>query len=345
MIYKNIDVHNVAEIIETKDGMSWKRFPKEVCAQLELDTEQRWCTSATGVELRFVIKDESVTLRMACSEDDKNRQMLDTFHVYRGGIQGGWEDHITNKYVSSEAADFVIKRSANMDTLKKMNAQAGYDWDPEVVRVIFNRGHYRIVDIVGDVEPPHSTQTPKKTLLTYGSSITHGDNSYNQSNAWASVLAHRMKMDLRNLGMAGTCAIEPAVIDYIAAEGERGNWDMAILELGINVLWWEEEKFRERVVNAIEQVAGRNPLKPVLLISPFYCDDDFKEGGKAENWRRIMAEVAAELSMPNVTLINGLDLIGDMSLISADEIHPNIYGMQQIADRLLEICERNSLLL
>ncbi len=35
-------------------------------------------------------------------------------------------------------------------------------------------------------------------------------------------------------------------------------------------------------------------------------------------------------------LINGLDLLGDMSLISADEVHPNIYGVQQIASRLLE---------
>ena len=38
----------------------------------------------------------------------------------------------------------------------------------------------------------------------------------------------------------------------------------------------------------------------------------------------------------NITYINGLDLLGDMSLLSADEVHPNIYGVQQIADRLTE---------
>ena len=36
----------------------------------------------------------------------------------------------------------------------------------------------------------------------------------------------------------------------------------------------------------------------------------------------------------NVTYINGLDLLGDMSLISADEVHPNIYGVSQIAKKL-----------
>ena len=44
----------------------------------------------------------------------------------------------------------------------------------------------------------------------------------------------------------------------------------------------------------------------------------------------------------NVTYINGLELLGDMSLISADEVHPNIYGVQQIAERLTrrlkEVC-------
>lgn len=37
-----------------------------------------------------------------------------------------------------------------------------------------------------------------------------------------------------------------------------------------------------------------------------------------------------------MTYIDGLELLGDMSLISADEVHPNIYGVQQIADRLAE---------
>ena len=37
-----------------------------------------------------------------------------------------------------------------------------------------------------------------------------------------------------------------------------------------------------------------------------------------------------------MTYINGLDVIGDMSYISADEVHPNIYGVQRIADVLTE---------
>ena len=39
----------------------------------------------------------------------------------------------------------------------------------------------------------------------------------------------------------------------------------------------------------------------------------------------------------NVTYVNGNDLLGDMSLISADYVHPNIYGAMQIAERLTPI--------
>lgn len=47
--------------------------------------------------------------------------------------------------------------------------------------------------------------------------------------------------------------------------------------------------------------------------------------------------VVNKLNYNNVTYINGLDLLGDMSLISADQVHPNIYGVAQIAERITQI--------
>ena len=135
--------------------------------------------------------------------------------------------------------------------------------------------------------------------------------------------------------------MEPAVVDYIAEEGEKGNCDVAVLELGINVLGWEEEQILKRVTNVLAQVAGRNPEKPVFVISPFYCHDDYEKQGRAALWRRLIEAVIRERKDPNVTYINGLDLLGDMSLISADEVHPNIYGVHGIAERLTERMREN----
>ena len=100
---------------------------------------------------------------------------------------------------------------------------------------------------------------------------------------------------------------------------------------------WDDEKIITRTENMIRQVAGRNSDKPIFVISPFYhCGDDFVENDGAARWRAHIERIISELNYPNVTYINGLDVIGDMSYMSADEVHPNIYGVQKIADVLTE---------
>ena len=334
MIYKNIEIHNVAELIDNGDGsISWKRVPSEVHNAMESKIKDIVAYSSTGVELRFVIKGDSATIKMCTLVN--NPKSFCTFHVYRGGIQGGDTDIEVNRQITGEIQEFVIEKAKNIPALKEMTSKVGYDWDAEVVRVIFDRGRYRLYDIIGDVEPPSKSQCPQKTLLSYGSSITHGSNSMDMSHSWVSVVAHNLNMDARNLGMAGSCAIEPAMAEYIASEGEKGKWDIATLELGINVLHWEDEKIIDRVENIITQVASRNKDKHVFVISPFYyCGDDFAEDGNAKKWRIIIEDIIKKLDYPNVTYINGLDVLGDMSYMSADEVHPNIYGMQRIADEI-----------
>ena len=336
MIYKNIEIHNVAELINNEDGsVSWKRVPSCVSDTMEAKGAENVVHNSTGVELRFVIKGECAKIIMSAYSDDKNN--FNSFHVYYGSIQGGWQDHEVHKFVGAEPEEFVIEKPKNTENLKKMTEFSGSEWDCEVVRIIFDRGRYKIFDVIGEVEPPKPEQCPKKTMLSYGSSITHGSNSIDMSHSWVSMVGHRLGMDVRNLGMAGSCAMEEAMAEYIASEGEKGKWDIATLELGINVLTWEEEKIRDRVSNIITQVASRNPEKTVFVISPFYyCGEDFENGNNGTKWRRLIEEIVNKLKFSNVTYINGLDAIDNMSYISADEVHPNIYGVERIADVITE---------
>ncbi len=331
MIYKNLEIHNVEQIFDDGEGATWCRVPSNVYDALEMGKRQAGNT--TGVELRFVMKSDEVCLRMAVAND-----IVDCVcHVFRGSVQGGWDDHEACKFIGKQPTDIIIKRSKNSEFLRRVSDECGYCFDPEVIRVIFDRGYAKLIDVIGDIEPPKPEQLPKKTLLTYGSSITHGSNSMKMSHAWASVLAHNLNTDLRNLGMPGSCAMEPEYADHIASLGEAGKWNVATLELGINVLGWSEDKAYKRAKNTVFQVAGRNPSKPVYVISPFYCFEDFNGGDRAAMWRRTVERACRELDLPNVVYINGLDLLGDISLISADEVHPNIYGVRQIADRLTKI--------
>ena len=85
MIYKNFEIHNVAELIRNDDGsISWKRVPSDVHGQLEATLADTVAYGSTGVELRFVIKGESATVRMSTFAN--NPLSFSTFHVYRGGI-------------------------------------------------------------------------------------------------------------------------------------------------------------------------------------------------------------------------------------------------------------------
>lgn len=334
MIYKGAETHNIAELIDNPDGsVSWLRIPRNIYEALEMTEQGRaMAKNSTGVELRFVIKGDKAVIRMSAPGGGR-------FHVYRGGVQGNWFDHEVDKNIDDKPKDFVIERSANKERLKAISEQSGYQWDSEVIRVIFDRGEgIKLYDISGDIEPPKKEQCPAKMLLCYGSSITHGSNALDMSHSWASVLAHNLNFDAWNLGMAGSCALEPEFAEYIASEGKKGHWDIAILELGINVLGWEEKKIFERAENMISRIASENLNKRVLVISPFYYSAeniDNDRGG--DKWRRLLKKITDKLDYKNVTYINGLDILGNMSYMSADEVHPNIYGIMRIADTLTKI--------
>lgn len=329
MIYNNFEIHGVGALKEHEDGgITWIRVPEDVYMIMS-NSGQSQALGSTGVELRFVMEEDEAMLKIQALGDGSS---LSTFQIYYGGIQGGWECHEVDKYISNDVCEFTIKKPKNMEALKKMTEHAGLDWSPEVIRIIFNRGSYRVLGIDGKVRPPKKDEMPKKTLLCYGSSITHGSNAYTQPDSWVSVLAHNINYDAVNFGFAGSCRMEPKVVDYVA----NYDFDIAVLELGINVRSWEREKAYEFSKNTIKTVADTK--KPVFVISPFYNDEDFKSGGvKSNMWREVLEGVCKELGYPNITYINGLDILGDMSLISGDEIHPNIYGSRQIAQRLTEI--------
>ena len=68
MIFKNVEIHNVAKLYEAeRGGTTWLRVPEDVYSALEHGVQARnMAKSGTGVELRFVIKSgEGATIRMA----------------------------------------------------------------------------------------------------------------------------------------------------------------------------------------------------------------------------------------------------------------------------------------
>lgn len=337
MIYKNMEIFNVEELIELEDGsVTWRRVPKWVEDTLERgDQSLRYSRISTGVELRFTLKSDQATIRLAKVKDDG---VDNSFCVFRGGFQGYYGDYAKSCVVSNmEVMDVVITKHNNPDRQKLMNELTELGWDMELVRIRFDRGLFRIVDVIGDIEPPKKEQCPKKTLMTYGSSITVGMDSMAAATAWASILAQKLRWDLLNKGFAGSCLMEYDMAEYLAQLGERNAYDAGILELGINAMTFPEEKVYDRVENILRQVVGRNPDKPFFVVSPFLAPNDWaSDGENGRKWRRIIPEVVEKLNYPNLTYINGRDILNDIGLFAADGLHPSVYGHMEIAKNMYE---------
>lgn len=332
MIYRNVEFHNVQEIIPLEDGaFTWRRIPLQAEETLERGEKSLIASrSCIGVEMRFVMRSDTVTIRMA--KRDPESTVHNDIIVYRGGIQVN-----RSICVNSEYKDIVIKQPSgyeNYDLMKKFSDESGNGWDPNVIRVIFNWGAYRIMDIIGDVEPPKPEQTPAKTLLTYGSSITFGAYSHSTLTCWASLVARSLKADHLNKGFAGSCWMEPEMIKYLTELGQQNKWHIATLELGINCLSWEEDKIYQRVRMVLREVAGKNQDKPIFVISPFISRNDLGEATKAARWRQIIQELVEEAALPNVTYINGMEILNDPSLLCSDMLHPSAYGHLRMAENV-----------
>lgn len=335
MIYKNIEIFNIEEIIELPDGsVTWRRVPKWVEDTLEKgDQSLRYSQGYAGVELRFVLKSEKATIRLAKVRNEPTDHCV---CVYRGAFQGYFADYAKTRVITSmDTVDVVVSRHQNTERQQKMMELTDPWWDMNVIRICLDRGMFRIVDIIGDVEPPKREQCPQKRLMTYGSSITVGLDGRTASTAWASMVARNLKWDLLNKGFAGSCMLEKDMARYLAQLGQRGDYDAAILELGINAMNYPEEKVYDRVEFLLKQVVGGNPDKQFFVVSPFLAPSDWAgDGENGRKWRRIIPEVAEKLNYVNLTYINGRDIINDVSLFSADGLHPSIYGHMEIAKNM-----------
>ena len=332
MIYKNMEIHNAAQLMPVAHGGAvWLRYPSAVCEHFEREGARIQAGNSSGVELRFIMKGDFAEIKVRSAGSGR-------YHIFRGGLQGGWYDH-EGKITSAEETVIRIERK-EQETIDRVHKDFSLPWDPSLIRIVFDGGRFEILGAEGEIVPPTAEQTPKKTILFYGSSITHGSNALSATNNWTSWVAHGLSMDCLNKGLAGSCCMEDETVSYLGALGREGAWDVAVLELGINVMAWDGEKRRAHVENTLKKIAGENPDKPIFVISPFYSNYDYDGSAQPAGWRETIRSVTEALAYPNVTYIPGDSILGSMDLISADCVHPSAYGVAQIAQRLLSAMKR-----
>lgn len=141
-------------------------------------------------------------------------------------------------------------------------------YSPDVYRIVSvgaTLAYHGVDPMGGQLRPPTAAECPTRRWLAYGSSITQSSATYH---SYVNAAAQMLQAAPLNLGMGGSCFIEPAIADFIAA---RDDWDFASFELGINMVnpARDNARFAEKVDYLLETVTARHPDKPLFLITIF----------------------------------------------------------------------------
>ena len=330
MINDNLAFHNIAELraVDGLAGLRLQRVPERVRVQLDPGTAGVMLSPA-DCEIRFRIAEgqESATIRLSS-------ESRTTVYVYHGPFQGRSFD------LDTEPRDFTIKPHKRTVELTQIGC-ASAQYDPGLVRLCFGGPYPEPVQYHGHgagILPPREQDVPGKTYLAYGTSITHGTDFAGAASSYPAHVAWKLGYQLRNFGASGCCRCEMAMADYLAEQ----SCDLVTLELSVNMLGtFAAAEFRERAGYLVQRMADSDPARPVVCItllphwrdiSGFSIPPDSKS--TAGEYRQVMRDIVKDLARPNLTLIEGSDLLPDIGGLTFDLLHPGARGMIQIGEEL-----------
>ena len=332
MVFQNAELYNVQAMVATgRQEYRLSRVPEEVRLKLN-QRAQVMAFNGCGTEIRFNLLGDRAKILLKREKADGLVSPYGIVEVYQGCFPGRYE--ISPQCIGVEPTEIIIPKF-NTEVLQKIAAENKSAFDPKLIRVLLPYDwSYYLMNIEGEIVPPQLGQTPGTKYLAYGSSITHGGGAVSPSGGYAARLAQMLKTDLINLGFAGAAFLEEELANYIAA---RNDWDIATLELGINVIEaWDVEFFAQKADYFISKVAKNNPDKWIFCTDIFTCGRDFTNHPKIESYRNTVRNIVEKLNMPKLVYICGRDLLKTGALLSSDGTHPSDRGMQEIAENFYE---------
>lgn len=322
MKYGNIELHNVCGILENdgNPGIGISRLPLAILPHINKGAANQ-CSNGTGCEIRGMLP-EGGEARVVLQRVQDNTT-VPVASVYHGCFCG------QTVVVDQVPTEIVIKTHDRLGCMQVAAQQASHPFAPQLVRVRLPPIHtVRILSIEGDLTYPDPGTTPDKTLLCYGSSITHGASATLPEGTYAAQCARTLGYDLINLGFGGSAQMDPPIAEHIA---NRTDWDVATLEMGINVRNWPVETFHAAVEKFVGIIVDAHPRKPVFCIDLFTYFADFEEKPTlAVGFRDAVREIVAALDSPYVHHIDGREILTEAAGLRTDIVHPSDIGMQEM---------------
>lgn len=342
MIYKNIEFFNVVELQKEDEipGYKLQRFPESVRNQLgngDIIFGRYVAEWATGCEIRFVSEGSRVSIFLSAIKSDGE------VCVFKGGF-----------FHSRHSLKAGIIKEIHLEEPQKLSQMdpeilRGFPFSSKVWRIVignkFNVKFNGINSYGCNIRVPEKDEVPALKWMAYGSSITQGSGAQQNHCSYIQQAARRLKVDVLNKGLGGSCLCEKAVADYIATQSE---WDFITLELGVNMRsGFTPEEFEHATEYLIRTVLENNPGKPVILITIFPNFAQFSQirenvlTVRDYDFCEILRKLYLRMKNPHLYLIEGREVLSDLTGVTCDLIHPSDFGHilmgEQLAARLKEI--------
>lgn len=182
---------------------------------------------------------------------------------------------------------------------------------------------------------------PRPRWIAYGSSITHCTGAHGPSRAWPAIAATANGWDLRCLGFAGQCHLDPVAARFIRDSPA----DLISLCVGTNIhrrATFSARSFGPAVSGFIQTVRDGHPGVPLVVQTPIAYPDAETRANEAglslTDLRALLVEAVEALrdsGDDDIHLIDGLTVLGPGEQDSlADGVHPTADGYELMAARL-----------
>jgi lysophospholipase L1-like esterase len=318
-----IEFHNTPAPEPSPAGAGWilPRFPRAAYSTFDSPgflTAQE----STGVELRFVTKARHLRVFVSALTQDSE------VTVFKGDFP-----HLVQKLPVGSVQCLHLTPPDLFDRVRPAALHGSFH--PDVWRIVFDRGTmvFHGIDTFGAaIRKPLPEEKPALRWLAYGSSITHSSR-----NGYPHRTAAHLRVDVENKGQSGSCYLDAAAADFIATGTD---WDFATFELGINMRGtFTPEEFARRARYLVTRCTAAKPARPVVLItlyrnSAHHLIESDASSEKQEAFNRILRDLAAEFSDRHVHLVEGTDIVDDLSCLTSDLLHPNDSGHARMAANL-----------
>lgn len=328
MIFQNVELHNIDEVreVDGHGGVRMQRVPESVRVALNPKAQMQMLRPACA-EVRMVSEGP---VRVTLSSEGGTEVI-----VAHGAF-------LTGQRVSIGTEPQTIEIAPH-ERLTQLPAECGGGamFSPRVFRILLRGASTYFHGAEGEgVRPPAAEELPKRRYLAYGTSITHGAAATGPHLTYVGQTARRLGADLINLGVGGACHAEPALADYMAA---RTDWDFASLALSVNMIGagFTPDEFYERVSYMVNTVAGADTSRPVACITIYPHIRDFVPSAGGPNckaapdvFRQKLRDAVAACPHENAHLIEGPDILTDVTGLTPDLVHPNDHGMILMGENL-----------